>query len=228
MAKASYYETVNLVKSERMAVLLLELLVNRPYSSISVGELCRQMDVSHKWFYRHFACKEDLFLCCIDVLWRYFAFAYRPQEPVAGQTSVERVLQKMFYFWKEHPAVLLAAKRDGLTDRMIQYLCEGVDWWVRTEPAGPGNDIASRARRLLAAESATETLFWMSGCLAVCTDWVARGCPESPDEMARRLGRVMPWALAGEAVAAPRPPEQDGPERDEPARADGPDGPQAP
>ena len=74
MAKASYYETVNLVKSERMAVLLLELLVNRPYSSISVGELCRQMDVSRKWFYRHFACKEDLFLCCIDVLWRYFAW----------------------------------------------------------------------------------------------------------------------------------------------------------
>ena len=45
---------------------LLEAMKNLPYEKITLTDLCRQLDIPRKSFYRYFPAKEDCLLALID------------------------------------------------------------------------------------------------------------------------------------------------------------------
>ena len=96
------------VQSRRMiADALAALLKRKPYSAITITELCREAAVGRKTFYRNFDAKEDV----IDLILGELLEAYRKQSE--GLSAEER-LAFHFAFIREHVEFLTALYRNGL------------------------------------------------------------------------------------------------------------------
>ena len=94
----------------------LDILRSQPYIRISLTELCRQLDVPRKTFYRYFPTKEDCLLALVDhTLSDCNDIALRGWD---GRTALDETVQRRFFqYWLEHEVFL-----DAIRDNQLQYL----------------------------------------------------------------------------------------------------------
>ena len=156
---------------------LLEALANQPYEKISLTELCRQLEIPRKTFYRYFPTKEDCLLALID-------HTLSDCNDIAlggwnGSTALtERVQLRFFRYWKDHAPLLDAIAANGLQHLLLDRTTVIVDRMKQTKPTD------SFARDSL-------EYFIAHGLMSTVLRWHHYGFQSSPEEMAAVFGPLL-------------------------------------
>ncbi|MFE6734804.1 TetR/AcrR family transcriptional regulator [Microbacterium sp. NPDC057650] len=168
----------NALRSRRLlADALVELLVRRPFREITVGEIADRAQVARRTFYRHFTAKEDLLAEHLRMLAAEYIDDVRP----VVELPTAEIVRVHLGFWRRHLPLLRALQRDGM-----QYLLvEGYSAHIAEVRAGSGS---RRYAQLARDEYALA--FNAGGHLNVLFEWLRRGAEESPESVARSLGRL--------------------------------------
>ena len=112
-----------LCKSEQSAArqrqlekgLLDAMLLNR-YENINVSDLCQQLDIPRKSFYRYFSGKDGALHALIDhTLMEYESFSFGQ-----GKRTLQGDLEHYFRFWQKHKTLLDALERSAISGVLIQ------------------------------------------------------------------------------------------------------------
>lgn len=98
---------------------LLRLMGKVPYDEISVGNLCEEIGVPRKSFYRYFSGKEGALLSLIDhALMDYDVYTTHRGSGTGG-TAVQYI-QQIFDYWVHHKELLDALEKSNLSGVLIQ------------------------------------------------------------------------------------------------------------
>ena len=98
---------------------LLSAMAIHPYEDISVSDLCQQMQIPRKSFYRYFSSKDGALQALLDHTLMDTENVFQPS-PRPGALSSVQVLESFFLFWKDRKALLDALARSGLSGLLIQ------------------------------------------------------------------------------------------------------------
>ncbi len=159
---------------------LLDALSRQSYEKITLTELCRELQIPRKTFYRYFPTKEDCLLSLIDhSLSDCNETALQGWD---GHTALgEDVLLRFFTYWKNR-AQLLDAIRDNdfscllldrttvIVDRIKEITC----------PSGFARDQVE--------------YFVAHGLMSTVLRWHHFGFQSSPEEMAEIFGKLLSGA----------------------------------
>ena len=161
---------------------LFDLLKQKSYEDITVTELCSEMNMPRKAFYRYFDSKEDALYGLIDhTMSDYNGFSVDR----SGETdrSLSRELEEYFKFWYEKRDFLDAIDRSGLIgvliERTINYPVEDR---VSMSKFLPDEDYISRDKVFK---------FAFSGLVYTMISWYRDGFAESTRDMAKIACRML-------------------------------------
>lgn len=161
---------------------LFDLLKQKSYDSITVTELCLEMNMPRKAFYRYFDSKEDALYGLIDhTMSDYNGFSVDR----SGETdrSLSRELEEYFKFWYEKRDFLDAIDRSGLIgvliDRTINFPVEDR---VFMSKFLPNEDDIARDKVFK---------FAFSGLVYTMITWYRDGFAESTRDMAKLACRML-------------------------------------
>lgn len=156
---------------------LLEAMGKSPYGKISLTDLCKQLNVPRKSFYRYFPSKDDCLLALIDhTLSDCNDIALKGWN--GSGTLDEAVQLRFFQFWKEHSLFLNAIRDNGLSHLLLDRTTMIVD----------------RMKENTAPESFARDqveYFVAHGLMTTVLRWHYFGFKSSPEEMARVFGRLL-------------------------------------
>ncbi|MBO5953025.1 MAG: TetR/AcrR family transcriptional regulator [Oscillospiraceae bacterium] len=165
---------------------LMTAMHSMRYEDISISDLCQQMNIPRKSFYRYFSSKEGALHGLIDhTLMEYEGFgeSYGSGEP----RSLQRDLERFFLFWVRHRSVLDALSRSGLqsvlTDRAISY--------ATSDMAFPGRFLPGETREM----QNHVIIFGVCGLMTMMLQWHSNGCRESVQDMAKVAVRLLTQPL---------------------------------
>lgn len=97
---------------------LLAAMAAQPYKKITLTDLCLQLEIPRKSFYRYFPTKDDCLLALIDhTLSDCNDIALKGW---AGSTALDAQVQLRFFrYWQEHAAFLDAIKENSLQHLLL-------------------------------------------------------------------------------------------------------------
>lgn len=98
---------------------LLTAMSKRRYEEITVSELCEDLGIPRKSFYRYFSGKEGALHALIDHTLQEFEMEYIPAM-IAERTSFQQGLEMYFRFWQEKKDFLDALQRSGLSGVLLE------------------------------------------------------------------------------------------------------------
>ena len=143
---------------------LMQLMQEKKFDKISIGELCDRAGVSRMTYYRSYNNKEDILLQHLDECFSAFL------KDLAVEDSYSVALS-FFRFWQgEEEAFLAAVIRSGLSSLLVDKFSVYLDLIL------PTTDLQPYARSFLAG-----------GLYKMLIDWMKQGCHTNPAEMAAFL-----------------------------------------
>lgn len=161
---------------------LLEAMKYRRYEDISVSDLCQQLQIPRKSFYRYFDSKDGALHALIDHTLMEYVEWWSSLDP--GNTAVK--LESFFQFWKENRGLLDALEDSGLTrvlaERATSFSCSDSMLLARINPCAQDAQVYSAS-------------FWVSGLTALALSWFRRGFAESPAQMAQIAAGIISGGL---------------------------------
>lgn len=99
---------------------LLEAMLTCPYENISVSDLCADMNIPRKSFYRYFTSKEGALYALVDHTMLEFSGELFSNNFRATLATLEH----FFSFWKSKKSFLDAITKNGLSGILIQRALE--------------------------------------------------------------------------------------------------------
>lgn len=106
---------------------LLTAMSKRRYEEITVSDLCEEMGIPRKSFYRYFSGKEGALHALIDHTIQEFEMDYMPVL-LAGEHAFQNGVETYFRFWQKKKDFLDALQRSGLSgvlmERTVTYAAE--------------------------------------------------------------------------------------------------------
>ncbi|MBR3950102.1 MAG: TetR/AcrR family transcriptional regulator [Oscillospiraceae bacterium] len=156
---------------------LLEAMKTLPYEKITLTELCRQLNIPRKSFYRYFPTKEDCLLALID-----HTLADCNDMALKGWNGSgnldEHMYLRFFRFWREHRGFLDAVRENGLGYLLLERTTVIVDRMKETaEPTSFARDQVE--------------YFIAYGLMTTVLRWHHYGFQSSPEEMAKEIGGLL-------------------------------------
>ena len=156
---------------------LLEAMGKSPYGKISLTDLCKQLNVPRKSFYRYFPSKDDCLLALIDhTLSDCNDIALKGWN--GSGTLDEAVQLRFFQFWKEHSMFLNAIRDNGLSHLLLDRTTMIVDRMKET--AGKSSFAKDQLEYFVA-----------HGLMATVLRWHHFGFQSSPEEMAEVFSKLL-------------------------------------
>ena len=154
---------------------LLKAMSAHHYEEISVSDLCDQMGVPRKSFYRYFSGKDGALHALIDhTLLEFESF---PNQLKPGEKrTYEKDLERFFLFWKTQKPLMDALERSGISGVLVT---RSVDHAL--SDAGAPKRFQQQSDRL-AREHAT--MFGVCGLMSMVLNWHHSGYSLQPREMA--------------------------------------------
>lgn len=156
---------------------LLKSMRSQPYARITLTELCRDLQIPRKSFYRYFPTKDDCLLALID-----HTLADCNDVALIGWdgTTVldEQVQLRFFHYWKNHTAFLDAVQANGLQHLLLDRTTFIVDRMKKNKEAH------SFAREQV-------EYFVAHGLMSTVLRWHHFGFQSSPEEMAAVFGALL-------------------------------------
>lgn len=165
---------------------LLRIMLRCRYEEISVSDLCQQLDIPRKSFYRYFSGKDGALHALLDhTLMEYETFpgSYRD-----GQSrSLEKDLERFFLFWLHHRPLLDALEKNKMSPILIQCCIES---------AMNGQLIPRRFLRTEDSETLEGViLFTICGLMTMVLHWHHSGYPQPAVVMAKTAVRLLSQPL---------------------------------
>ncbi len=153
---------------------LLKAMLTQPYEEISISDLCDQMGIPRKSFYRYFSNKDGALYALLDHTLMEFE-----QQPVRFATvkglSALRDLERFFVFWYDHKDLMDALMKNRISGMLVERATSHA-LHERMMPA-----------YLLNQDEKSQHLamtFAVCGLLAMVMQWHRDGYAESAGEMA--------------------------------------------
>ena len=98
---------------------LLEAMLKKHYDEISVSDLCEEMGIPRKAFYRYFASKDGALYALIDHALMDFDIA-SVTDDVTELREAQEYMERVFTYWMQRKPLLDALARSGLSGVLIQ------------------------------------------------------------------------------------------------------------
>jgi len=154
---------------------LLAAMSIHQYEEISVSDLCDQMGIPRKSFYRYFSSKDGALHALIDhtlLEFESFPTVLKPGEKRTYQKDLER----FFLFWMSQKPLLDALERSGISGVLVT---RSIDHAL--SDAGAPRRFQPQDERI-AREHATT--FGVCGLMSVILNWHHSGYKLRPEQMA--------------------------------------------
>ena len=164
---------------------LLAAISVRRYDELSVSDLCAQLDIPRKSFYRYFSSKEGALHALLDhTLMGFDDFSL---SNATGHRTLHRDLSQFFLFWQHHKPLLEALEKNDLSGLLIQRaIAYGVSG-------------AALPRRFLPKDSLEMqeqvTMFAVCGLMSMVISWHQGGYAQPVSKMADTAVRVLSQPL---------------------------------
>lgn len=155
---------------------LLKAMSTHHYDEIGVSELCDQLGIPRKSFYRYFSGKDGALHALIDhTLLEYESFPsqLKPGEKRTYETDLER----FFLFWKSQKPLLDALERSAISGILVTRSIEHA-----LSDAGAPKRFQHQDERM-AREHAT--MFGVCGLMSMVLNWHHGGYVLQPRQMAK-------------------------------------------
>lgn len=156
---------------------LMAALQSQPYEKITLTELCRQLEIPRKSFYRYFPTKDDCLLALIDhTLSDCNTVALTGWE---GDRELKQIhLQRFFSYWRDQEPFLDAVRDNGFRYLLLDRTTVIVDTMKENDsPAAFARDQVE--------------YFIAHGLMATVLRWHHFGFQSTPDEMAHTFAQLL-------------------------------------
>ena len=159
---------------------LLKAMETLPYDKIKLTELCHQLDIPRKSFYRYFPTKDDCLLSLIDhTLADCNDIALNSWD---GSTILDETIQLRFFrYWLEHQAFLDVIRDNGLETLLLSRTTVIVD--RMKEHSAFGHFARDQVEYFIA-----------HGLMSTVLRWHHYGFQSSAEEMASVFGQLLEHA----------------------------------
>ena len=156
---------------------LLDAQGRQPYDKITLTDLCRELQIPRKTFYRYFPVKDDCLLALIDhTLSDCNGIALKGWE---GSGNLDASVQLRFFrFWKANSAFLDAVRDNGLEHLLLERTSVIVDCMKENA------ELESFARNQV-------EYFVAHGLMSTVLRWHRYGFQSTPEEMAAVFGGML-------------------------------------
>jgi len=169
---------------------LLTAMENKKYEDILISDLCEQLGITRKVFYRYFSCKDGALMALLDHTLLEF-------EPYVGHlsrseedTSLE--MEGYFRFWQSKKNLLNALASNGLLDLLVQKAVE----FSSRERRIADRILMQKGRDMRDHVNA----FIVCGMLSMMISWHMGGYKETPQQMAAAAAHLLRRTVIPESV----------------------------
>ena len=158
---------------------LLELIEDTPYHAITISQICDQVGISRKSFYRYFDSKDGCLFALLDHTIMDSTGYYMPEGSL-DFTSVDFCVRNCEYWQKQTP-LLDALEKNGLSLHLLQRM---VRYILVEEPAYahymgiPQDDVIEHI------------VYHVGGLMGLILTWHHNGYQKTAAEMGRILHRL--------------------------------------
>lgn len=170
-------------RQQELEQALLSQMRVRHYDDISVSDLCDQMQIPRKAFYRYFSGKKGALHALLDHTLIEFERDYVGFAAMRSVGGIRRALMDFFSFWKEHRSMLDALHRSDMLDTLVGRAAMLAFQNGTAKAEKPGTP-KWRERKYA-------TDFSVCGLMSVMLAWYQGGFEESVETMAEIAEHVM-------------------------------------
>ena len=165
---------------------LLAAMTSHRYEEISVSDLCDQLGVPRKSFYRYFSSKDGALQALLDhTLMEYESF---PLNTAPGEKrTVQKELERFFQFWIHKKSLLDVLERNNLSGMLIE---RSIAYAISGAPV-PQRFFAQDAQEV----RDQVTTFMVCGLMSMILGWHHAGYPHSPQHMSAMAVRLVSQPL---------------------------------
>ncbi len=163
---------------------LLQLMLRKNYEDISVSDLCEQMQIPRKSFYRYFSSKDGALYSLIDHTLADFFQMPVPKNKTRGNALGD--LDLFFAYWYENKLFLDALQRSSLSGILV----ERANAFAIQEGHFP--------KKLKAAPIQLQGIalsFAVCGLMSMTLNWHRQGFLIAPDEMTHLATEILTTPL---------------------------------
>jgi len=165
---------------------LLAAMLSRHYEEISVSDLCDNLNIPRKSFYRYFSSKDGALHALIDHTLIGFEGFTLPYRRGVGRTLLGE-LEGFFQFWVEHKPLLDALCRSSMSGVLIERAITH----ALSESVMPSRFLPMDSREM----QKQITMFGVCGLMSMVLTWHHDKYPKSALEMARIAARLLEQPL---------------------------------
>ena len=164
---------------------LLQVMLKRQYEEISVCDLCVEIGVPRKAFYRYFSGKDGALFSMIDRALMDFEIHSTSRELFEPETPRD-YMEQVFVYWTEHQELLDALKKSNLSGLLIQ---RALDFSRNIDTIPRFMLITDRRLREYG------TMFMVCGLMTMIVQWHDDGFSKSTSEMAELTMQLLTQPL---------------------------------
>ncbi len=153
---------------------LLKAMLTQQYEDISISDLCDQMEIPRKSFYRYFSNKDGALFALLDhTLMEFEQSSYR--HDYARDSKAIGDLERFFLFWYDRRDLLKALMRNRLSGMLVERATNHALQEHMMPAYLLNKDESSRHLALT---------FAICGLLSMVMQWQQNGFQETPAQMA--------------------------------------------
>ena len=160
---------------------LISMMAKKPYDDITVTDLCEELKMPRKAFYRYFDDKESALDCAIAQ--RLARFPMSQANPPQAPRMLHRELEGFFKFWLEHRALIEILDKNGkltkIMDMSLRFPLESI---VSMDKLLPGEENSMRERIYR---------FAISGLISIVIDWYREDFKTSSADITKIAVRLL-------------------------------------
>ena len=164
---------------------LLQIMLKKQYDEISVSDLCQQIGVPRKSFYRYFSGKDGALYAMIDhAIMDYDVYTTYPGQ--GARETPGGFMEGVFHYWIQHKELLDALKKSSFSGLLIQRAMEF------------SNDMDTIPRFLQIGDKRLReygTMFMVCGLMTMIVQWHYDGFTKSAEEMAKLAMQLLTQPL---------------------------------
>ena len=153
---------------------LLRVMECTSYDEISVSDLCQQMGIPRKSFYRYFASKDGALHALIDHTLMEFE-NFNEIYKLGERRTLQRDLEKFFLFWVHRKPLLDAIQRSSLGGILIERAIN----YALTDAVFPGKFLQDETRQM----QNYVVMFSVCGLMSMMLQWHHESYQEDISEM---------------------------------------------
>lgn len=161
---------------------LVQLMLEKPYASITVGSICEASGTPRRTFYYYFSCKEEVLALLIEQLLKEADLKTMLTSKTPG-SALSQAFIGFFEFWRDSRRDALQALVKNSLEQELMVHCLNM---VRTEV----RDIALPEKYTPEMQSVVVRL-GVTAVFYTLFDWCRSGFRQSPEYMADCVARLL-------------------------------------